>query len=136
MGFDPYNCSLKIWESTMTPIPKVRAHLGVWGFIPSHSLALLGAWNEILGLHIWLAPSQAHALVASSRLRLQQKPCWLKQKLFWITAFPKTKHLTPWPNASNARRRRLLLAPLFKMKVDKEDDKEMGKGWLGYYFHT
>ncbi len=29
MGFDPNNCSLKIQESTRTPIPKVRAHLGV-----------------------------------------------------------------------------------------------------------
>jgi hypothetical protein len=37
MGFDPYNCSLKMWEFIGTPIPKVGAHLGVWGFIPSHS---------------------------------------------------------------------------------------------------
>jgi len=37
MGFDPYNCSLKIWESVMTPTPKVGAHLGVWGFILSQS---------------------------------------------------------------------------------------------------
>jgi hypothetical protein len=36
MGFDPYNRSLKIWDSIRTPIPKVGAHLGVWGFIPSH----------------------------------------------------------------------------------------------------
>jgi hypothetical protein len=45
MGFDPNNCSLKIQESTRTPIPKVRAHLGVWGFIPSHSPTFPGAWN-------------------------------------------------------------------------------------------
>jgi len=136
MGFDPYNRFLKIWESTRTPIPKVGTHLGVWGFIPLHSLAFMGAWNETFGLHTWPAPSQALVLVVSSRLKLQQKPCWLKQKPFWISAFPKTKHLTPWPSASNAIRRILLLGPLFKMKVDKEDDKEMGKGWLGYYFHT
>jgi len=49
MGFDPYNRFLKIRESTEPPIPKVGTHLGVWGFIPSHSLALLGAWNVILG---------------------------------------------------------------------------------------
>jgi len=36
MGFDPYNCSLKIRDSTKTPTPKVVAHLGVWGLIPSH----------------------------------------------------------------------------------------------------
>ncbi len=29
MGFDPYNCSLKIWESIVTPNPKVGTHLGV-----------------------------------------------------------------------------------------------------------
>jgi hypothetical protein len=40
MSFDPWNRSLKIWESIETSIPKMRAHLGVWGFIPltlSHS---------------------------------------------------------------------------------------------------
>jgi hypothetical protein len=34
MIFDPYNHLLKIQESTRIPIPKVGAHLGVWGFIP------------------------------------------------------------------------------------------------------
>jgi hypothetical protein len=43
MKFDFYNCPLKIRGSIGTPIPKVKAHLGVWRFIPSHSLALLGA---------------------------------------------------------------------------------------------
>ncbi len=42
MGFDSCNRSLKIWESIRTPTPKMGAHLGVWGFIPSHSLTLLG----------------------------------------------------------------------------------------------
>jgi hypothetical protein len=37
MGFDPYNCFLKIRESIGTPIPKVGVHLGMCGFIPSHS---------------------------------------------------------------------------------------------------
>jgi hypothetical protein len=40
MGFDPWNFFLKIWESIGTPTPKVEAHLGVWGFIPSHCPAL------------------------------------------------------------------------------------------------
>ncbi len=43
MNFDPYNRLLKIWESIGTPTPKVGVHLGVWGFIPSHSPTLLGA---------------------------------------------------------------------------------------------
>jgi hypothetical protein len=37
MGFGPCNHSLKIWESVGTLTPKVGAHLGVWGFIPSLS---------------------------------------------------------------------------------------------------
>jgi hypothetical protein len=39
-GFDPYNRSLNIRESTRTPTPKVGAPLGVWGFISSHFLSL------------------------------------------------------------------------------------------------
>jgi hypothetical protein len=56
MSFDPCNCPLKIRESIGTPIPKVGAHLGVWGFIPSHSLTLLRICNVIprltLGPHL------------------------------------------------------------------------------------
>jgi hypothetical protein len=33
MRFGPCNCSLKIWESTGTLIPKMGAHLGMWVFI-------------------------------------------------------------------------------------------------------
>ncbi len=50
MGFDLCTHPLKIWESIGIPTPKVRAHLGVWGFILSHSLVFLVAWNVILGL--------------------------------------------------------------------------------------
>jgi hypothetical protein len=45
MSFDPCDCSLKIKESIGTPTPKVGAHLGMWGFIPSHSPTLPGAWD-------------------------------------------------------------------------------------------
>ncbi len=70
MGFDLFNYFLKIQKSTGTPTPKVGIHLGVWGFILSHSLAPPGAWNVIPGLHTWLAPSQALALVTSPMLGL------------------------------------------------------------------
>jgi hypothetical protein len=40
MDFDPYDRSLKIWESTGTLIPKMRVHLGVGVFILSHSPTL------------------------------------------------------------------------------------------------
>jgi hypothetical protein len=38
LNFDPSNCSLKFWESTGTPSPKVGVALGMWVFTPSHSL--------------------------------------------------------------------------------------------------
>jgi hypothetical protein len=70
INFDTCNCPLKIWESIWTPISKMGVHFGVWEFIPSHSLTFPGAWNVTLGLHFWLAPLQALALVASPRLGL------------------------------------------------------------------
>jgi hypothetical protein len=48
MGFDPYDRTLKIWESTGTPTPKMGVPLGMWGSIPSHSLAPLGACGMTL----------------------------------------------------------------------------------------
>jgi hypothetical protein len=71
MSFDPFNCFLKIQKSIGTPIPKVGAHLGVCGFIPSHS-PTLGNMNYDPRLHFWPAPLQAIALVMSLRLRLWQ----------------------------------------------------------------
>jgi len=44
MNFDPFNCFLKIQKSIRTPTPKVGTHLGVCGFIPSHS-PTLGSMN-------------------------------------------------------------------------------------------
>ncbi len=72
MSFDPCNFPLKIWESIGTPIPKVGAHLGVWGFIPSHFPTLPITWSVILKLHSWPTPLQALVLVVSPRLRLWQ----------------------------------------------------------------
>jgi hypothetical protein len=71
MGFDLFNCSLKIRESIGTITPKMGAHLGMWVFIPSHFPTLPKAWNVIPRLHSWLAPLQALALVASPRLGLR-----------------------------------------------------------------
>jgi hypothetical protein len=61
MNFDPKNCFVKIWKSIETPNPKVRAHLGVCGFIPSHSPTLPKAWNVTPMFHSWPAPLQALA---------------------------------------------------------------------------
>jgi hypothetical protein len=76
MGFDLYNRPLKIWESIGTPIPKMKVHLGVWGFIPSHSFAFLGTQDVILGLPSWPATLQALALVMSPKLGLWHLLNW------------------------------------------------------------
>jgi hypothetical protein len=72
MSFDPCNYLLKIWESIRTLIPKMGAHLGVWGFITSDFPRLLGAWNVTPNFHSWPTPLQALALVTSPRLGLWQ----------------------------------------------------------------
>jgi len=72
MGFFPYNFSLKVQESVGTPTPKMGAHLGMWGFIPSHSPTLPEAWDVIPRLPFWPTPLQAFAFVTSPRLGLQQ----------------------------------------------------------------
>jgi hypothetical protein len=72
MSFDPWNPFLNIWDSIGIPTPKVRVHLGVCGFIPSHSLTLfhtLGSANVTPRLHFWPAPFHARALIASPKLR-------------------------------------------------------------------
>jgi hypothetical protein len=82
MRFVPCNHSLKIWESIVTPTPKVGAHLGVWRFIPSHFPTLSRAWDMIPMLPFWLAPLQALALVVSPRLGLgfQHSPIYCQWK--------------------------------------------------------
>ncbi len=50
MSLNPWNSFLKIWKSIGTLISKVGIHLGMWGFIPSHSPTLPGAWNVALEL--------------------------------------------------------------------------------------
>jgi hypothetical protein len=89
LGFNPWNCFLKIRKSTRTPTPKVGAPLGVWRFIPSHFPTLSRTWNVTPGLPSWLAPSQAFALVVSPRLGL-----W---HLLYIGSRSLLKHFFPFP---------------------------------------
>jgi hypothetical protein len=97
MGFDPCNHFLKIQESIKTPTPKVGAHLGVWGFIPSHSPTFPGAWNVTPGLPSWRTPLQALALVVSPRLRLWQPLC---EPTFLPLKPPKFKIRKVWCSCS------------------------------------
>ncbi len=82
LSFDPYNHPLKIRESTRIQIPNVGVPLGVWGSIPSHSLALPGAYDMAPRLFSWPTTLQPLALVASPKLKLQHKPFEKRHKLF------------------------------------------------------
>jgi len=86
MIFDPYNRSLKIWESIGSLTPKMGTHLRVWGFIPSHSPPLLGAWDVTPRLPSWPTPLQALALIMSPRLNLWQS-LWYAHVLFIAFVF-------------------------------------------------
>jgi hypothetical protein len=91
ISFDPYNRPLKIHESIGTLTPKVRIHLGVWGFIPSHFPQLLGTWNVTPMLHSWPTPLQTLALVAIPRLGLWHNKCFeakhLIIKCYYVTCY-------------------------------------------------
>jgi hypothetical protein len=65
LSFNPWNCSLKIRESTETPTPKVEATLEGWGFIPSHFPTLLGACGVTPGLPFQPTTLHAFTLVAN-----------------------------------------------------------------------
>jgi hypothetical protein len=77
MGYDPWNFSMKLQESIETPTPKMGTHLGVWGFVPSHSPALPRAWDVTPRLPSWHALLQSLTLDTNPRLRLQQFG-WMK----------------------------------------------------------
>jgi hypothetical protein len=72
LGFDPCNRSLKIWESTRIPTPKVGAPLECE--VPSHFLTLPRAWDVTPRLPLGPPPLQALALVVSPRLGCDRKP--------------------------------------------------------------
>jgi hypothetical protein len=76
-SFDPWNRSLKFWESTGLPSPKVGVALGVWGFTPSHFLRLPGVCDVTLGISLGPHPYKPFALVVSPKLGLQQIWCYL-----------------------------------------------------------
>jgi hypothetical protein len=102
MSFHPCHCLLKIQESIGSPTPKMGVHLGVWGFIPSHSLTLSKTWNVIFEHHFWPAPLQTLVLVTSPKLGLQhyksncQKDSNLLEKKIWRIKW----HPIEWLNTS------------------------------------
>jgi len=81
LSFDPSNRSLKFWESTGTPSPKVRVALGVWRFTPSHFPTLPRVCDVTPGLPLGPHPCNPFALVASPKLKLQHLKQYLKEYL-------------------------------------------------------
>jgi hypothetical protein len=73
LRFDPCNRSLKFWEFTETPSPKVGVALGVWGFSPSHFLTLPGVCDVTPGLPLALTPG--HPLGLTPGLPFGPHPC-------------------------------------------------------------
>jgi hypothetical protein len=115
MDFDSCNCTLKIQESIGTPAPNMGVHLRMWGFIPSHSLALPGACNVPLEVPSWPATLQAFALVASPRLALQHQ-CWVWPQvgiLCWHSglASPPPRRGALWQWGALPRSRGVFWAP-------------------------
>jgi hypothetical protein len=61
----------------LSPTPNVGVHLGVWGFIPSHSLYSLHSREHVMwlpGLLLGPQPRNPLALVASQMLGLRHSP--------------------------------------------------------------
>ncbi len=81
LSFDPCNNSLKIWESTMTLIPKVEAPLGMWGFIPH--IFLHSQENAVWFLGFPLGPQPCKPLPWS----------WTQSKVRVATSVIPSKHL-------------------------------------------
>ncbi len=82
LSFDHWNCSLKFWESTETPSPKMGVALGVWGFTPSHFPTLSGVCDVTPRLALGLHPYNPFALVASPKLGLRH--LWVLPSLHTI----------------------------------------------------
>ncbi len=69
MNFDLWNLFLKIQESIQTPTPKVGAHLGMCGFIPSHFFTLPGVWMWLPGCTFGPHLSKPGAKVATHLIK-------------------------------------------------------------------
>jgi hypothetical protein len=96
LSFDPSNHSLKFWESTETPSPKVGVALGVWRLTPSHSLALLGVFNVTPRLPLGPHPCNPFCLGREPKARVATVGDF---RLWWncgtSTCFPNEVTETP-----------------------------------------
>jgi hypothetical protein len=70
MSFDPSNCSLNIWKSLGSPPLKVETHLGMRGFIPSHSHTLKRVWTWFSSCTLALSFFHALCLCCKPKARI------------------------------------------------------------------
>ncbi len=59
------------------------------------------------------------------------KPCWPKTKTILGYYIPQDQTPYTLTKCLKCNKKKTIDG-----KVDKKDDKEMGKEWLGFYFHT
>jgi hypothetical protein len=104
LGFDPCNHSLNIRESTRTPTPNMGVHLGMWGFILSHSFAFPGHENTILRLGLGSHPCKPFALVVNPRLGSWHACCQLLINNFALEGLLLTT-FNLWISMVNVHRR-------------------------------
>jgi hypothetical protein len=88
LRFDSWNRSMKIWEFTGIPSPKVGVALVVWVFTPSHSLTL----SYIPG-NMW----------CDSRASSWPAPLWLLYLDSWVSSWPATLQPLCFGRESKAR---------------------------------
>jgi len=88
LSFDPWNRSLKFWESTKTPSLKVGVALVVWGFTPSHFFTLSGVCDVIPELFLGPHPCNPLALVVSPKLGLRH---WSLNQVSMVFCFLSMK---------------------------------------------
>jgi hypothetical protein len=100
MSFDPWNIVLKIRDSTWNPIPKVGVHLGVCGFIPSHSWECKCDSQVALSVHTFPCFFLGHELkVRVVTNELFTLPCLHPLSIWTIPLFTSTskiKWLLSW----------------------------------------
>jgi hypothetical protein len=102
LRLDPSNRSLKFWESTGTPSPKVGVALGVWGFTPSHFPTLPGVPDVTPSLPFGPHPCNPFALVASPKLRLRQGACLQVSTFHNLTLWNPQVGFTPWLGSASS----------------------------------
>jgi hypothetical protein len=93
LRFDPSNLSLKFWEFTGTPSPKVGVALGVWWLTPSHFPLLSGVSDVTPRLPLGPHPCNPFCLGREPKARVATMTPMLRSYLVSYFANSIWKHL-------------------------------------------